>query len=258
MTILLLRARGGESRFAQMLIKKGYFCAQYPQYIETPLPYGEHQVSEKLLAVTNNPLVDAKAGIPAIAVSDSLGLDILIKAIMAHSDQIPLFALPFRLVLIGDKVTHYAAQKGVAASLTIPGMCEQALAEAKEQLAPLDMLLLTSDKPPAQLVEHLSQICHKLNVAKVFARCRKMEPPPVSLAVTAVVSCTSTALSQGTIARLDPSVLNRPFFGIGPKTVQAALALGFKNVTMSTADTLESLFKTIAKHFGPPLLGRAL
>lgn len=241
-----------------MLIKKGYFCAQYPQFIETPLPYGEYVVEQKLLAAKSKRLVSADEGIPAIAVSDSLALDILIKAIMAHSDKIPLFSLPFRLVLLGEKVIRYSETAGVAPSLTIPGLCEHALSEASADLAPLDTLLLASDKPPEGLTEQLRARCKKLSVAKVFARCRKLEPPPVSLAISAVVSCTSTAICQDTIARLDPSVLKRPFFAIGEKTAAAAKQHGFSEITVAKTDTLESLFAAIAEHFGPPLLGRAL
>lgn len=258
MTMLLLRARGGESRFAQMLIKKGYFCAEYPQYIETPLPYGEHIVTQKIVAAERSRLVDAGAGIPAVAVSDTVALDILIKIIKAHSSEIPLAALPFRLVLIGEKAQRYSEQVGIVPTLAIPGFCEQALSDAGEQLAPLDLMLLTSDKPPAQLVTKLDGLCKRIEVVKVFARCRKLEPPPVSLAIAAVISCTSTAISGDIIARLDPEVLTRPFFAIGPKTAEAARKLGFTKVQMAKQDTLPSLFKSIADHFGPPLLGRAL
>lgn len=256
--MLLLRARGGESRFAQMLMKKGYFCAQYPQFIETPLPFGEHVVTEKIIAAQKSRLVDAKAGIPAIAVSDTVALDSLIKIIKAHADTIPLAALPFRLVLIGDKALRYSEQVGLVPSLGIPGFCDQALSAAADQLAPLDVMLLTSDKPPKNLVAALTELTKRCEVAKVFARCRKLEPPPLSLAIAGVISCTSTALSRDIIARLDPEVLTRPFFAIGPKTAEAARKLGFSQVTTAKEDNLPSLFALIAGHFGPPLLGRAL
>lgn len=258
MTILMLRARGGDSRFAQMLIKSGYYCAQYPQFVETPLPFGVHTVKNKLRAAKDSPLVDADFGVPAIAVSDSVALDVLVDVLMSLSAEIPLASLPFRLVLIGDKAIRYSEQVGITASLTIPGLCSEALSDYAAQLAALDLMLLTSDKPPKGLVAELSAICQEFEVAKVFARCKKMEPPPISLAISAVVSCTSTAICHDTMARLDPSIITRPFFAIGPKTAAAAREFGFTKVTVAKTDTLASLYEAIASHFGPPLIGRAL
>lgn len=258
MTILMLRARGGESRFAQMLIKGGYYCAQYPQFVETPLPFGVHTVANKLLAAKDSPLVDTDFGVPAIAISDTVALDVLIDVLMSNSAEIPVTNLPFRLVLIGDKAIRYSEQVGITPSLTIPGLCSEAISDYAAQLAPLNLMLLTSDKPPEGLVAELGAICQEFEVAKVFARCKKMEPPPVSLAITAVVSCTSTAICRDTMARLDPSIITRPFFAIGPKTAAAAREFGFDKVIVAETDTLVSLYQEIARHFGPPLLGRAL
>lgn len=258
MTIMLLRARGGESRFAEMLIKGGYYCTQYPEFVETPLPYGLHQLEQKLSEVMATRLVAADEGIPAIAVSDSLALDMLVQAIMAHSEVIPVSALPFRLVLIGEKAIRYSRQVGIAASLTINGLCTEALEQCRDRLAPLNLLLLTSNTPPKGLVAELSSICAGFDIAKVFARCKKMEPPPTSMAISATVSCTSTALREDTLVRLHRKVFGRPFFAIGPKTAAAAKAMGFKDIRMAETDTLESLYQSVAKHFGPPLLGRAL
>ncbi len=228
--VLVARARPGRSAIAAELRALGAEVLEVPE-VEALALSGESPIDAALARLHE---------FRGIVFGCAAGVD----AVLSH-----IATLDLPVIAIGTAAAQALSRHGIAATVSLPGACREAVGERSALFQKGPFLLVTAEDGRPNLQKELTTIGAEVEAVAAYRYvCRMPSLPllPIDLVVLPSSSAARTVLSGD----FGQALLGLPMAAIGPQTEQAARQCGAQSVALAQEDTVAALVSCVVSMVG--------
>lgn len=167
-----------------------------------------------------------------------------VDAVLSH-----LPALDVPVIAIGVAAAQALSRHGIAAAVSLPGACREAVGGRSALFQKGPFLLVTAEDGRPNLQKELTTIGAEVEAVAAYRSVHRMPSrslPPIDLVVLPSSSAARTVLSGD----FGQALLGVPMAAIGPQTEQAARQCGAQSVALAQEDTVAALVSCVVSMVG--------